>query len=136
MAEFTPRHIKGYRSTVINQIIDRLERSTPAKSVGTRVTETTRGTTIKTNGGQIIDEMDDFRIEIDGNTSVKVYKSTFRRNGIDIDLTCDAGQDYITITGLSTASTTYYIYLKLSATTANQDHSLKPEKLYLQYPEP
>lgn len=125
-----PQKISGYRSGVINGILQYLEEGIIAESSDHRIEKTPTGVVLHN-----IDKPQDildfpFKLFADGKT-IRVTQGSWTRNGTKVSLAPDTDKTFYSITdpvGADTefqADTTYSVYLGLSSST--RDAALQPD---------
>jgi len=112
-----PSKIGGFRSRVINALIDFARMNKPVAGTGILLSASPEGTVIsvKKDGRTV---RHPFEVVSAGYQSVFVTQGTWTRNGVPLTTTTDANRDYLTVTGLD-ADGTWYLYLQLAATGSN-----------------
>ena len=123
-----PARTRGYKSRVINEIIDYIRAITVKTGRGLIESDTLNGKLIEAKTGvDAVERRKRGDVVVIGTSTVWVYELTDKRNGPEIVLTCDVGKGYKSLTGLNAASTTYYIYVEREAATT--DPQLQPDTL-------
>ena len=128
-----PKKIGGYRSSVINALIQYLQDGVIVESSDHRIEKTSGGLVLH-NIEKPADVVDfPFRIST-GGVSIRVRQGSVTRNDSRLTLAVDSGKDWKTLTtdkdgGAFTANTTYIVYVALERNDNQYHPGLAPDQI-------